>query len=66
MDIMFEIFLPFGVNMDNTFGFTLKSTWLSGFVDYPFGVMKSPPPRVLCPWFSALGNTFVGTTYYVT
>lgn len=66
MDIMFEIFLPLGLNMDNTFGFTLKSTWLSGFADCPFGVMKSPPSRVLCPWVGAPGHTFVGTTYYVT
>ena len=66
MDIMFERFLPLGLNMDNAFGFTLKSTWLSGFADCPFRVMKSPPSRVLCPWVGALGKTFVGTTYYVT
>ena len=52
--------------MDNTFGFTLKSSWISGFADCPFGVMKSPPSRVLCPWVGAPGHTFVGTTYYVT
>ena len=66
MDIMFERFLPLGLNMDNTFGFTLKKSWLGVFADYPFGVMKSPPSRVLFPWVGALGHTFVGTTYYVT
>ena len=66
MDIMFERFLPLVLNMDNTFGFTLKITWLSGFADFPFSVTKSPPSRVLCPWVGAPGNTFVGTTYYVT
>ena len=66
MDIMFEIFLPLGLNMGNTFGFTLKSTWLSGFADCPFSVMKSPPSKVLCPWVGPPGHTFVGTTYYVT
>ena len=66
MDIMFERFLPLGLNMDNTFGFTLKITWLSDFADYPFGVMKYPPSRVLCPWVGAPRHTFVGTTNYVT
>ena len=59
MDIWFGIFLPLGLDMENPFDFTLKSSCLSGFVDFPFGVMMSPPCWVLFPWVGALGHTFL-------
>ena len=39
MDIWFGCCLPPGLEIAYPLGFTLKSTWPNGFVDYPFGVM---------------------------
>ena len=55
MDIWFGGCLPHGLDMAIPFGFTLKSTWLGGFVGYPFGVWISPTYRALCPWIGVMG-----------